>query len=88
MFASGECPQLGQVSGFSSNLGGGDSDIVVHTDGEMQPGAGFFELARKLVRDTSDTLKCWAEELQRASDHWVNSQLPLSSHDETSEASV
>ena len=31
------------------------SVIVVHKQGDMQPGPGFFELAQRLGRDTSDT---------------------------------
>ena len=30
------------------------SVIVVHKVGDMQPGPGFFQLAKKLGRDTSD----------------------------------
>jgi len=32
------------------------SVIVVHKEGDMQPGPGFFELAGELGRDTSDIL--------------------------------
>ncbi len=38
--------------------------IVVHKEGDMQPGPGFFELAGELGRDTSDILVCWVEELK------------------------
>ena len=37
------------------------SVIVVHKEGDMQPGPGFFELAGELGRDTSDILKCWVD---------------------------
>lgn len=46
------------------------SVIVVQKDGEMKPGSEFFDLAKKLGRDTSDTIRCWAEELRRVSFHW------------------
>jgi len=34
--------------------------IVVHKDWGMQPGPGFFQLAKKLGRDTSEKTTCWA----------------------------
>lgn len=46
------------------------SVIVVHKFGDMQPGPGFFELAKQLGRDTSDILKCWIEELKKVHTHW------------------
>jgi hypothetical protein len=44
--------------------------IVVHKVGDMQPGPGFFDLAKELGRDTSDILKCWVEELKRVHKVW------------------
>ena len=38
--------------------------IVVHKVGDMQPGPGFFQLAKKLGRDTSDILVCWIDQLK------------------------
>jgi hypothetical protein len=46
--------------------------IVVHKDGDMQPGPGFFELAEQLGKDTSDILKCWVEELHKVHRYWSN----------------
>jgi len=46
--------------------------IVVHKYGDMQPGPGFFELAKKLGRDVSDILKCWIDELKWVHGHWSN----------------
>ena len=46
------------------------SVIVVHSDGDMQPGSGFFELAEALGRDTSDKLKCWVTELDTVHRNW------------------
>jgi len=46
------------------------SVIVVHKFGDMQPGPGFFELAKKLGRDTSDILKCWVDELKKVHAVW------------------
>jgi len=38
--------------------------IVVRKHGDMQPGRGFFKLAKTLGRDTSDIEKCWINELK------------------------
>jgi hypothetical protein len=38
----------------------------------MQPGPGFFELAEKLGRDTSDILDCWVNELKKVHAYWSN----------------
>ena len=46
------------------------SVIVVHKDGDMQPGQGFFELARQRGRDTRDVLKCWVDESRRVYTYW------------------
>ena len=39
--------------------------IVVHKVGDMQPGPGFFELAKIRGRITTDILKCWIDELNK-----------------------
>lgn len=66
---------LGEISTEEDSQGRGMlSVIVVQKDGEMQPGSGFFELAKRLGRDTSDSLKFWSEELQWVSDYWVNTE--------------
>jgi hypothetical protein len=46
--------------------------VVVHKVGDMQPGPGFFELAKMLGRDTGDILKCWVNELHRVHAVWSN----------------
>jgi hypothetical protein len=62
---------LGEVSSEEDADGRGMlSVIVVHKDGDMQPGPGFFELAGELGRDTSDILKCWVEELKKVHRVW------------------
>jgi hypothetical protein len=38
------------------------SVLVVHKDGDQRPGGGFFDLAKKLGRETSDRDRCWIEE--------------------------
>jgi hypothetical protein len=50
------------------------SVIVVHKVGDIQPGPDFFQLAKKLKRDTSDNLICWITELKRVHGHWSNAQ--------------
>ena len=44
--------------------------IVIHKDGDMQPGPGFFELAKKQGRDTSNILRLWVEESRRVYAYW------------------
>ena len=62
---------LGEVSEEEDVAGRGMiSVIVVHKTGDMQPGPGFFELASRLGRDTSDILECWIKELKRVHAHW------------------
>jgi molybdopterin synthase catalytic subunit len=62
---------LGEISSEENAVGRGMlSVIVVHKAGDMQPGPGFFELAKRLGRDTSDILRCWVEELKKVHAVW------------------
>jgi hypothetical protein len=62
---------LGEISTEEDAAGRGMlSVIVVRKNGDMQPGPGFFELARSLGRDTSDILKCWIAELDKVHSVW------------------
>jgi len=62
---------LGEVSSEEDAAGRGMlSVVVVHKSGDMQPGPGFFELAKKLGRNTSDILKCWVDELKKVHAVW------------------
>lgn len=64
---------LGEISEAEDAAGRGMlSVIVVHKVGDMQPGPGFFQLAKKLGRDTSDKTTCWIEELRRVHAYWVS----------------
>jgi hypothetical protein len=64
---------LGDVSTEEDAAGRGMlSVIVVHKQGDMQPGPGFFDLAEKLGRDTSDILDCWVKELKKVHAYWSN----------------
>ena len=44
--------------------------VVVHKDGDMRPGPGFFELAKSRGRDVSDIDRTWLAELDRVWGHW------------------
>lgn len=46
--------------------------IVVHKFGDMQPGPGFFELAKSLGRNTKDPLACWIYEFNKVHGYWAN----------------
>jgi hypothetical protein len=55
----------GQVSVEENAAGNGMlSAIVVHKSGDMEPGKGFFNLAKECGRDVSDRDKCWIEEVK------------------------
>ena len=62
---------LGEISSEEDAAGRGMlSVIVVHKSGDMQPGPGFFGLAKQLGRNTSNILKCWVEELKKVHAVW------------------
>lgn len=45
--------------------------LVVYSSGDMQPGPGFFDLAGRLGKNTSDVLRCWIKELKRVYGYWA-----------------
>lgn len=47
--------------------------VVVHKSGDMQPGPGFFELAKSLGRDFDDIEMFWIQELKRTWKYWSGS---------------
>lgn len=62
---------LGEISSEENAAGRGMlSVIVVHKVGDKQPGTGFFDLADRLGRDTSDIVKCWVDELKKVFAVW------------------
>ena len=62
---------LGEISTDDADGGRGMlSALVVHKDGDMQPGPGFFELAKSLGRNTSDVLRFWVEEFKKVHAYW------------------
>ncbi len=46
------------------------SVLVVHKQGDMKPGGGFFELANHFGRDTRDKTKCFVEEMTKVHAVW------------------
>jgi len=64
---------LGEISSEEDAAGRGIlTAIVVHKTGDMQPGPGFFELAKSLGRNTKDQLACWIAEFNTVHDYWAN----------------
>ena len=62
---------LAQISCEEDEAGRGLlSVIVIHKRGDMQPGPGFFELAKQRGRKVSDMLKCWVEEVRKVHTEW------------------
>jgi hypothetical protein len=62
---------LGEISTAEDQAGRGMlTVIVVHKDGDMQPGPGFFNLAGRLGHDTSDRLTFWVGELDKVYAAW------------------
>ena len=64
---------LGEISTEEDRAGRGMlTAIVVHKSGDMQPGPGFFELAKSLGKNTKDPLVCWITEFNKVHDYWAN----------------
>lgn len=64
---------LGEISSDEDKAGRGMlTAIVVHKFGDMQPGPGFFELAKSLGKNTKDPLVCWISEFNKVHDYWAN----------------
>lgn len=64
---------LGEISSEEDKSGRGMlTAIVVHKTGDMQPGPGFFELAKSLGRNIKDPLACWITEFNKVHDYWAN----------------
>lgn len=64
---------LGEISAEEDEAGRGMlTAIVVHKSGDMQPGPGFFELAKSLGKNTRDPLVCWVSEFNKVHDYWAN----------------
>ena len=62
---------IGDVAGDEATAGRGLlSVVVVHKHGDMQPGPGFFELAKYFKRQTSDRTRCFIDELNKVHHYW------------------
>ena len=62
---------LGDISVEEDSAGRGMLTVlVVHKSGDLKPGPGFFDLATRLGRDTSDELACWVEEFRSVVAAW------------------
>jgi len=63
---------LGEISRAEAAAGRGMlSVLVVHKHGDMQPGPGFFELAKQLGRKTQDIEACWIAEFNHVCQAWT-----------------
>lgn len=62
---------LGEISSEEDTAGRGMlSVIVVHKEGDMKPGKGFFELASSLGHNVNDTDAFWVRELDKVFASW------------------
>lgn len=62
---------LGEISKEEDEAGRGMiTALVVHKEGDMEPGPGFFEFAQELGRDATDITKCWIEEAKAVHAAW------------------
>lgn len=64
---------LGEVSEEEDGEGRGMlSVLVVHKDGDMRPGRGFYDLASSLGRYVGDEEVFWVKELRRVITAWTD----------------
>jgi len=62
---------LGEISSEEDAAGRGMlTALVVHKAGDMEPGPGFFELAKSLGRDVTNPMECWVKEMHRVHAQW------------------
>jgi hypothetical protein len=62
---------LGEISSEEDSAGRGMlTAVVVHKEGDMEPGPGFYELAKSRGRNTSNLLRCWVDELHAVHAVW------------------
>lgn len=63
---------LGEIATEDDDNGLGlTTVVVVHKQGDQQPGPGFFEMAESQGRNVSDPVVCWVRELNAVYDHWA-----------------
>lgn len=69
---------LGEIGESEDEAGRGIlTAVVVHKNGEMKPGPGFFKLAESRGRNVSDIDRCWIEEFNKVVAHWRNDAEPI-----------
>jgi hypothetical protein len=57
---------LGQVASEDDDTGNGLTTVlVVHKTGDLQPGSGFYDLARFKGRQVDDEIAFWSNELKQ-----------------------
>jgi hypothetical protein len=62
---------LGEISPEEDAAGRGMlTVVVVHKVGDMEPGPGFYKLAKQLGRSSSNQMECWVDELHRVHAVW------------------
>jgi len=62
---------LGLISSDEAKKGRGMlTAVVVRKNGAMEPGPGFYKLAKSLGRRASDPRECWLRELKRIYTYW------------------
>jgi len=62
---------IGDVGRDEEHAGRGIlSVLVVHKRGDMEPGGGFYDLAKFFGRKTSDHTKCFVEEMHKVHAVW------------------
>jgi hypothetical protein len=72
---------IGEISTDENAAGRGMlSVIVVHKNGDREPGSGFFELAKELGRDTSDRLRLWTDEFKKVHAAWSRAPGQIAPH--------
>ena len=64
---------LGEISEEELKAGRGMlSAIVVHKHGDMIPGPGFYDLAKRLGKKFQDIDRFWLQEFNKVHDVWAN----------------
>jgi hypothetical protein len=73
--ASALAPILREISEAEDAAGRGLLTAVVVLKGKGVPGKGFFDLAGRRGRDTSDPMACWLAECERVYAAWSGGAL-------------
>jgi hypothetical protein len=64
---------LGEIAEEENEAGRGLlTVVVVHKFGDQMPGPGFFEMSKKLGRNTHDPVKFWISELNLVRAQWAS----------------